>query len=122
MRAHEFITEAKKDTSSAHQFPNSVSEPMPSTYAFPGLPANDPYRAYRFAMAMANHDLEHANGPTSQLAVMTAYTKGDEQIIQSALRHTGERSILVAKKGSREPTDVNISSPVAQIKKNRWGV
>lgn len=95
---------------------------MVSTYAFPDMPSSNPYLAYRFAMAMANHKIKHETGPTDNFAVISAYTKGDEEIIQAAMKKTGEKRVAVTDQGSQEPDTTNKASPVANIKKNRYGV
>ena len=114
MRAKEFITE--------RAFPDSKSGPMSATYQYPGMPSSDPYQIYRFGLAMADHTLTHAQGPTSRNAVVVAYSQGDEDIIKGAERQTGKRGVPVADRTSHEPQDTNNISPVAQPKKNRYGV
>jgi hypothetical protein len=116
MRARDFIQE------SAQGFSNRKSASMVKTLAFPGLPSNNPYKAYRFAMAMANHEIKDESGPTDEFAVISAYTQGEEEIIRAAVQQTGERTIEVADSGSNEPDSTNVYSPVARIKKNRYGV
>jgi hypothetical protein len=116
MRAREFLDEA------ARGFSDRKSAAMVKTLAFPGLPSNNPYKAYRFAMAMANHKIKDEVGPTDEYAVISAYTKGEEEIIQAAMKETGERAIVVADSGSLEPDTTNKISPVAKRKKNRFGV
>jgi hypothetical protein len=123
MRAREFLPEAvNRQRDRADGFDAVESDPMVKTYAFLDMPGNNAYRAYRFAMAMANHAIKSRDGPTSQLAVISAYTEGDEEIVKAAIKKTGERHIVVANKGSNETRDVNLISPVAQLKKNRFGV
>lgn len=95
---------------------------MVKTLAFPGLPSNNPYLAYRFAMAMANHKIRDEAGPTDEYAVISAYTEGDEEIIQAAMKKTGERAVVVADQGSREPDSTNKISPVARLRKNKFGI
>jgi hypothetical protein len=116
MRAREFLPEA------AQGFSDRKSATMVKTLAFPDMPSNNPYRAYRFAMAMANHDIKNEVGPADEYAVISAYTEGEEEIIAAAVKKTGERHVTVADRGSREPDSTNIASPVARIKKNRFGV
>ena len=123
MRAREFVKEAvNKQKDTVEGFSSLESDPMVLTYAFPDMPGNNPYRAYRFAMAMANHETGDRDGPTSQLAVMSAYTDGDEKIIRAAMKKTGEKAIIVGSKGSSEPKGTDTQSPIAKIKKNRYGI
>jgi len=114
MRAHEIIVE--------RSFPKRKSSVLSTTYEFPSMPSADPYKAYRFGMAMADHTLDYKEGPVSNHAVAVAYTDGDEEIIQNAARQTGHKGKLVADRGSNEPQDTYSISPVAKKKKNRWGV
>ena len=95
---------------------------MVKTLAFPGMPSSNPYKAYRFAMAMANHEIKDETGPTNEFAVVAAYTPGEEEIIQAAMQQTGERAITVADRGSSEPKSTNTVSPVAKPRRNKFGV
>jgi hypothetical protein len=115
MRIKEVISESQG-------FSDRKSTTMVATYAFPDMPSNNPYKAYRFAMAMANHKLKNEVGPVDEFAVISAYTSGDEEIINDAIKKTGNKKVLVADKKSHEPKDTNIQSPVAKSKKNRYGV
>ena len=47
MRAREFVTE------NAARLPPEQADPMRYTYVIPGLSASDPYRNYRFGVALA---------------------------------------------------------------------
>ncbi len=114
MRAKEFILE--------RAFSDKKSSTMPTTFTYPEMPSADPYKVYRFAMAMANHELKHLEGPTSRNAVIVAYSKGEEEIIKAAEKRTGHKSEMVADRKSHEPDNTNITSPVAKPKKNRYGV
>jgi hypothetical protein len=116
MRAREFLPEA------AQGFSDRKSSTMVRTLAFPDMPSSNPYKAYRFAMAMANHDLKNEAGPADEFAVISAYTEGEEEIIRAAMSQTGERAVEVADRGSREPDSTNKVSPVAKPRKNRYGV
>jgi hypothetical protein len=73
-------------------------------------------------MAMANHDIKDNVGPVDEYAVISAYTPEEETIIKGGTKQTGDRGVLVADKESHEPKSTNNRSPVAQIKKNRFGV
>jgi len=124
MRAYEFVTESRSNRQgdSAKGFSDDISNPMVMTFAFPGMPGNNAYRAYRFAMAMANHELASIDGPTSQFAVISAYTDGDEKIIRAAMKNSNEKALIVGNPRSEEPKSTNKSSPVARPKHNRYGV
>jgi len=116
MRAREFIPE------SAREFSDKKSGPMSRTQAFPDLPSNNPYLAYRFGMAMANEKMQHTTGPTDEFAVIVAYSKGEEEIIDQAAKKMGIKGRTVSDRGSREPRDTEYTSPVAKKSRNRWGI
>lgn len=110
-------------TESARSFSDRTSSTMPTTYAFPNMPSSDTYKAYRFGVAMANHEqTNNKQGPTDEYAVVVAYSSGEEAIIQAAKKRTGQHSVKVADPGSHEPAGTAVASPVARVKRNRWGV
>ena len=113
MRAKEFITE--------RSFSKRKSGPMSTTFQFPSMPSSDGYQAYRFGLAMANHEIAPTS-PTSQHAVISAYTPEEEEIIRAGERATGHKRQIVADRGSHEPDSTETVSPVAQAKRNRYGV
>lgn len=114
MRAKEFIIE--------RNFSKRKSGPMNTTYAFPTMPSSNPYTTYRFGLAMADHTINYAEGPTGNSAVIVAYTPEEEEIIQGGSRKTGHKGKIVADRGSTEPASSNTQSPVARLKKNRYGI
>ena len=113
MRAKEFITE--------RQLPKRVSRAMNTTFQFPTMPSSDGYQVYRFGIAMANHE-EPPYGPAGQDAVISAYTPEEEEIIHAAERATGHKGRILADRGSHERDSTATQSPVANIKRNRYGV
>lgn len=113
MRAKEFIVE--------RSFSKRKSGAMATTFQFPTMPSSDGYQAYRFGLAMANHE-QLPYGPTSQNAVVSAYTTEEEEIIHAAERATGHKGQVVADRGSHEPNSTDTVSPVAKTKRNRYGV
>ena len=113
MRAKEFITE--------RQLPKRVSRAMNTTFQFPTMPSSDGYQVYRFGLAMANHE-EPPYGPAGQHAVISAYTPEEEEIIHAAERATGHKGRILADRGSHERDSTATQSPVANIKRNRYGV
>jgi hypothetical protein len=114
MRAKEFITE--------RSFSNRKSSTMSTAFQFPTMPSANAYAAYRFGLAMADHTINHADGPTSNSAVIVAYMPEEEEIIRAGTQQTGHKGKLVADRGSNEPKGTESQSPVARLKKNRYGV
>jgi hypothetical protein len=115
MRAKEFIEESRG-------FSHRKSTTMSTTYEFPTMPGNNAYLAYRFGLSMANHKIKHKEGPVGQHAVIVAYTPEEDEIIGAGERATGHKKKLAADRGSNEPKDTNLVSPVAKPRRNRWGV
>ena len=113
MRAKEFITE--------RELPDRKSRTLNTAFEFPTMPSSDGYQAYRFGVAMANHE-EPPYGPSSQHAVISAYTPEEEEIIHAAERATGHKGRLLADRDSQEPKNTETVSPVANLKRNRHGV
>jgi hypothetical protein len=113
MRAKEFIVE--------RSFSKRKSGPMTTTFEFPSMPSSDGYQAYRFGLAMANHEIAPTS-VTAQHAVISAYAPEEEEIIRAGERVTGHKGQVVADRGSHEADSTQTTSPVAQVKRNRYGV
>jgi L-asparaginase/Glu-tRNA(Gln) amidotransferase subunit D len=73
-------------------------------------------------MAMANEKIKHDSGPVDEYAVISAYTDAEDAIIQQAAKNQGIKGVVVSDQGSNEPDDTTSASPVARVKKNRYGV
>lgn len=102
-----------------------------STSAVPGLNAwpalnnnNNPYNAYRFGIAMAGapESKTDKSGPNGGDFMTMSYTDGDDLIAKSAAKQMGINSSAIASKKSKEEKDVHKASPVANKKRNRYGV
>ena len=124
MRAREFVAESRADIAPEH------SGPMQNTYVLPGLSSQDPYKTYRFGVAMAraraNSALEQdgvvdpfaAEGAFGELAVVSGFDSGVEAIIDQALAMTDTPGgkVLIGSKASDEPKTVSTKSPVNSFK------
>jgi len=125
MRAREFITEQ------AAQLPPEQADPMRYTYVIPGLSAADPYRNYRFGVAVARARSEyrkdevnpnmpewHDETAFGEHGIVAGMNPGIAQIIDAALTMTktpgGKR--LVSSPTSTEPAFVDTQSPVKAFK------
>lgn len=102
--------------------PKPVSRAMSTAYHFPTMPSSDAYQAYRFGIAMADHKTNSKYGPSSNHAVIVAYTAEEEEIIKGAESEMGHKGQLLADRGSHEPSSTATASPVARLKPNRYGV
>lgn len=126
MRAREFIREQR-------ELPPEISEPLRYTYILPGLSAADPYRNYRFGVAMARARSDM--GKDSQQAerympaweaetafgehgVVSGFDANVDPVIDRALAMTktpgGKKLVSTAQ--SEEPASVDTVSPVQAFK------
>lgn len=126
MRAREFVTEQR-------ELPPEIADPLRYTYILPGLSAADPYRNYRFGVAMArarsnmgaDQDIvdpdilpwepETAFG---EHGVVSGFDSNVDPVIDMALKMTktpGGKH-LVSTAPSQEPASVDKRSPVKAFK------
>jgi hypothetical protein len=122
MRAREFITEQS-------ELPAEIAEPLRYTYVLPGLSASDPYRNYRFgvAMARARSDMGEDSAEAEKYmpdwqtetafgehGVISGFDSNVDPVIDRALAMTrtpgGKR--LVSTAASEEPKSVDTVSPI----------
>ena len=124
MRAREFITEQR-------DLPPEQADPMRYTYVIPGLSAADPYRNYRFGVAIARARSDAgADGLANSFPEWSAETAFGEhgvvvgmspsvaEIIDKALSmtHTPGGKELVSTPTSTEPDFVDTQSPINSFK------
>jgi hypothetical protein len=85
---------------------------------------NNPYNAYRFGIAMAGapETKTDKTGPIGGDFITMAYTDGDDKILKSAAKQMGIKSSTLASKKSKETDDVHKASPIAKIKRNKYGI
>lgn len=125
MRAREFITEQS-------ELPPEQREPLKNTYIIPGLSAADPYKNYRFGVAIARarsdaSDLENDNKfkpewssetAFGENGVIVGFSNNVDPIIDQALKMTktpgGKK--LVSTPESDEPAFVDTKSPIQGFK------
>ncbi len=121
MRAKEFINENIKPLrkSSEQSLPNLTSSSDLDNN-------NHPYLAYRFGVALApSPEIDHFfdEGPMGSNFTMIDYTDEDAEIRKAAAKRMGIKFNKGTGKGSEEMHDVvNITSPVAKPKRNKYGV
>jgi len=105
----------------------SALDASPDMTAWPALNNNNnPYYAYRFGLALAcapGGDVVPKEGPVGGDFITMTYTDGDDQILKSAAKQLGisSKSIGSSKK-SKETNDVHKASPVANKKRNKYGI
>jgi hypothetical protein len=125
MRALEFITEQ------AAQLPPEQADPMRYTYVIPGLSASDPYRNYRFGVALARARSEagkdnvnpniaawHDETAFGEHGIVAGIDSRVDKIIDAALTMTktpgGKR--MMSSGPSEEPAFVDTKSPIKAFK------
>jgi hypothetical protein len=134
MRAREFVRKNLKEQTA---LPPELADPMRYTYIIPGLSAADPYKNYRFGVAMARARSDYADSTSEQNKSIDPYKKawsaetvfGEHgvvagmtpaiaQVIDTALAMTGTPGgkKLVSTPDSREPAFVDTRSPVTAFK------
>lgn len=139
MRAREFVRENKNQTqtvASDARLPPEEAEPMRYTYVIPGLSAADPYKNYRFGIAMAraradqgdknplNKDIDPftpkwaADSVFGEHGIVVGMNSTVEAVIDQALAMTntpgGKK--LVSTAASVEPKFVDTQSPIKAFK------
>lgn len=124
MRAREFIVEQK-------DLDPEFKEPMRYTYTIPGLSAADPYKNYRFGVAIARARSDQATDNVDNYkpewsaetafgehGIVAGVNSGIEKVIDRALKMTntpgGKK--LVSSPESQEPKFVASTSPVKPFK------
>lgn len=124
MRAREFLREQK-------ELPDESAAPMRQTYIIPGLSAADPYRNYRFGVAIARARSDYkpddvnpfkpewtAETAFGEHGVVVGMNAGIVPVIDAALSMTGTPGgkSLVSTADSDEPNFVEKQSPVKAFK------
>lgn len=124
MRAREFIREQA-------ELPPETKEPLKNTFVLPGLKSSDPYKNYRFGVAIARARSDaspddvntfrpewSAETPFGENAVIVGFSNNVDPIIDAALKMTktpgGKRLVSTAQ--SEEPAFVDKISPITPFK------
>ena len=109
----------------ASRLRRSAEAAIPDAHFYPALDNSSPYDSYRFGIALAGSPDESMDrqGPTQSKMVTLAYTDGDAEIINKANKIMGVKSKALTSKKSQESATVDTKSgPVANVKRNRYGV
>jgi hypothetical protein len=132
MRAQEFIRKqlAEGDVpyagKGAEELHHVHIQALKNAMSIPNISMNkangSPYMQYRFGMAMANPDMPRA-GAMSGDPLITAYTDAELKKVEDAAKSVGAGAITHISDGiSNEADGANTISPVATIKKNKYGI
>jgi hypothetical protein len=118
MKIFDIISEGKEKKLS-----KSTRESMPHAKQFTDI--DQYYGMYRFGIAMAGEPEKSSpkEGPAKDVPTVWMYTDAEEDIVNKAAKNQGISGKTIVKKGpSSELKSVNTTSPVAQVKKNKYGV
>jgi hypothetical protein len=130
MRAKEFIIEySAKAHGQASKVSASKDAALPGVFVQKQLRNTDPYMQYRYGLAVAasravkNHDINfEQESAWAENLVQVMYTPEDEETIQLASKLMGVKPTRITDNASRETNAVGTSSPVANVKRNKYGV
>lgn len=105
------------------KFSKSTLAAVPNMRVHPDLDNSSPYKAYRYGVAMAGNPCGDADphGPIGQKMITLGFTTADDEIIKATDKTMNSKSKQVSTKESTE-SDTNKNSPVAKIKRNKYGV
>jgi len=118
MKIYEIILESKEK-----KLPKSTREAHPHAKQFSDI--DQYYGMYRFGVAMAGQPDKNTpkEGPAKDVPAVWMYTDAEEEIVNRAAKNQGIKGKTIVKKGpSSELKTTNTVSPVAQMKKNKYGV
>lgn len=128
MRAKEFINEAKSK-GKAEEISDRKAGPLPGVFVQKQLRNTDPYMQYRYGMAVAaaRSHKEHGvdfdqESAWAENLTQVMYAPEDEETIKLASKMMGVTPSRITDNKSREPKSTETVSPVAQPKRNRYGV
>ena len=121
MRAKEFITEQERDVSGEDYFPL----PKPTAVIVPDASQNF-YHMYRFGVAMSkapdiNVNMNEHTAIADKLAIVP-YSPEEMEIVNQAGKTIGAMPKMISNKGTKEESGNYTVSPVAAVKKNKYGV
>jgi len=133
MKISELINENVDNASSTqHNKKSGKSNPVHDNFnaaikgmqTYPG--GHSYYDMYRFGVSMAGNSQDgngfSASGPVGNQLATLAYTDAEQAIINKSAKTMKMPGKQLTSKDSIEPTETHTSSPVAKIKKNKYGV
>ena len=116
MRAKEFITEE------ADNVPHTAKSALNGMVTMPDMDGF--YEFYRF-MTMTAGEPDHKIPPSGKLRdkpTSLPYSNIEMDMVKKSAGRMGKTVVPLTPKGHQEPTDTNKNSPLANIKKNKYGV
>jgi hypothetical protein len=125
MKACDFIRESRPSS-----IQNDVARALPATYTIPKLPNQDPYKQYRFGVAIAAAKGQSARAkegeppfaattPWGENEIVVSYDSNIAEWLDAALELVGlspSDKVLISTRTSEEAPDVDKTSPVKPFK------
>lgn len=132
MRVWEVLLETQKSHGSPDQLGDQVADALPGVYVQRQLRNTDPYLQYRYGIAVAaaraiqNGDLDSSQyeqeSAFAENLTQVVYVPQDAETIKLASRLMGVTPTAIDETPSHESDQVNANSPVARIKRNKYGI
>jgi hypothetical protein len=134
MKVTEIITESNSENSNATDQAGTTKKSgkmhdhfkssIKGMHTYPGN--HTYYDMYRFGVDMAGSpDDYNTYDPASPIAnqlVTLSYSDADQKIIDKSKKKMGFKSKKLTPNDSKEPSDTSNTSPVAKVKRNKYGV
>jgi hypothetical protein len=132
MRAQEFIRKQLEEDvpyagKGSEKLHHNHLQALRNAMSIPNISMNksngSPYMQYRFGIAMANPEQTPSAGAMSGDPLISAYSDADMEKVKAAAKATGAGTITHISDGSSNEADGgNKISPVAKLKKNKYGI
>ena len=129
MRAKEFLPEGAKSHGEFSSLSNDVDAALPGVWVQRQLRNTDPYMQYRYGLAMAAARADKSGdvsfeqeSPWAENLTIVGFSPEDEETIKMADKLMGVKGTRIANSKSEETAGTQTHSPVAKIKKNKYGI
>ena len=96
---------------------------IPGVKTIPDWPGHY-YSMYRLGVHLAGspHNPNEHQGPFSNEMTFTTYTDVEEEMIKHSAKEMKVKLKTLSSKKSLEPDDTQTASPIAKVKRNRYGI
>lgn len=131
MRAKEFIPEGASPMTHGKfiSLTADVDAALPGVWVQRQLRNTDPYMQYRYGLALAAARADAAGhvdfeqeSPWAENLTIVGYTPEDAEVVKMADKLMGVKGTRIADDASRESKDTMAVSPVANTKRNKYGI
>jgi hypothetical protein len=117
-------TQNASNTKKSGKMHDNFKSSIKGMHTYPGN--HTYYDMYRFGVDMAGSPDDHneydPSSPVANQLVTLSYSDADQKIIDKSKKKMGFNSKQLTSDNSTEPSETHTSSPVAKIKRNKYGV